>query len=1487
MAKELVERIQAGGIQLWVADGQLRFKAPTGALTTDLRHELLSHKVEVIAYLSGAGDTTAPGFPDIQATPRDATLPLSASQERLWFINRLEPDSIAYNVGRAYRAEGALNIAALKQAVHTVIRRHEVLRTTFAAHDGMPHQIIAADSMIDIPTVDMRGTDSADDVAAAFLAGGLERRYDLSRGPLIRCQAYRTGNARWAFAIDMHHIVTDGWSIGVLNRELSAAYEACVAGFPLRLQALPIQYVDFAVWQRKWIVADVVRSQLQFWEKNLAGIKPFEFPRDHDRPSLPCYDADHVTIAIPKSLLDELKTLCRRNGATINMAFLGVLKILGSRYTGMTDIAVGSLVAARNRLEIENLIGFFVNTLVLRTNLDRDPGFCEVLQRVRRTILDAYDNQDVPFERLVEKLQPERRVNMNPLCQILYSYQNFAEMSLTLTGTRVDRLKISSTTIRFDLEIFVRNAVDGITIDWVYNTALFERDTIEKMADHYLRILTSVVRNPELRMSEISVLSAAEYRLIISEWNRREPASKATDGDYTEVRKPPIGRRQKPQNVWHLFAQQVREFPDRVALTVREQSFSFSQLQRMSGAVAYVLSQNGVAVDASVGIFAERSVELVAGILGTLRGGAGYVPLDPAYPGERLAMMVEDADVRLILTTGNLREQLPATDADIVLLDHHIGCGKTHRLDNRHTRVVQQRAVTVAAQNTAYVIFTSGSTGRPKGVAMPHGALGNLVHWQVSQPAMRTPPRTLQFASYSFDVSFQEMLSTWSAGGTLLMVDEDTRRDPADLLNFIVRCSVEHVFFPFVVLQQLSDALEKTTMSLHGLKTVTTAGDRLQLTQSIQSLFGQHADCRLYNHYGPSESHVVTAFAVTDPDKTTDLLPPIGRPIDNTRIFILDRDLNPVPVGVPGELCIGGMCLARGYVNRPEQTAQRFIPDPFGAEPGARIYRTGDLARYRRDGVIDFLGRIDHQVKIRGYRIEPGEIEVVLCSHPAVSDAVVLVHEYRSDRRLAAYIVLKNRDTCESSDLRQFLKDKVPDYMVPAVIMIMDAFPLTPSGKVDRRNFPAPEVTRSQSDDAFAAPKDSIETRLADLWSEILGVQAIGMDDNFFDLGGHSLLAVRLISAVEREYDITFPLMTFFQEPTVGAMATLVRNTSGEPDSSVGCGEPGQDAEDIAVRWQRGPHARLRSLRIRLRVVGERCSGFLITAAFRICGALVPNHTLKLLVSSLLHLHWVQALFFRGRARTIREFLRPLRGRIDETSFIGDELLRSNWHLWMANGQVSKNVRPDRPPLVTVGDNYLVSAIRDGRGVVVVNVHNQFRVDIEHKLDSYGVGRLDIRGVGRVFRAVGVNVWERPFIKNLNVLRTSAFSQEFLQAGDVLRAGGIVSIMGDVSQGSSEGIDIAVFGRLRNVKSGFAELAIQTNSVVIPAFAERADNNSWIVRFHAPLDAGSEELPDDQRTAALIRQYAAVLEDQWSSYPQAVPFQRMREHVNYPRMPES
>ncbi|MDE3155806.1 MAG: amino acid adenylation domain-containing protein [Acidobacteriota bacterium] len=1043
--------------------------------------------------------------------PRGGTgpAPLSFAQQRLWFLDQLEPGNAVYNVPGVLRLTGALDAAALGRALNRIVARHEVLRVRCAEADGQPSQV-PLDLVLTLAEEDLSSLAPA--VREARIreraAAEADRPFDLARPPYLRATLLRLGPADHLLLFTMHHIVSDQWSLGILAGELAAFYEEETGGTAAALPALDLQYTDYAAWQQEWRTSAAFAQQLAWWRNRLQGLTPLELPADHPRPAEASFRGASRHFTIDAARRAAVERLGQTADATPFMTLLAAFQVLLYRLTRQGDVAIGTPVANRSQAQLQHLIGFFTNTLVMRASVDGHASFRRQLAEVRRTCLDAYANQELPFEALVEALQPRRELNRHPLFDVLFVLQAPLP-SLRMPGVEARFVEQDTTTSKFDLTLTLRESAAGWE-GWVeYRTDLFEAATINGFIDRFARLLDAVVAAPDAAIDDLPLMSADERQRVLAGFN---DTAEAFDGDGL---------------VHGLFERQVERTPDAVALVCGEQRLTYAALNARANRLAHLLQAAGVRPDVPVGICLDRSVETIVSVLAVLKAGGAYLPLDPGYPVDRLAFMLRDAGARLLLVHRATRGLLPP-DPDVRVLD----------LDELAAdlagRPAENPSSPVTRHHLLYFMYTSGSTGRPKGATLSHHALHNLIRWHLA--TLLNGAATLQFAPLSFDASFHEIFAALGSGGALHLIAETERLDLDALAGHLQAARIAKVILPVVVFQQLAAAYRDRPAPFAALREIMVTGEQLLLTPAILDFCRQLPHCRLHNHYGPSEAHVVTSYTYDEPPAALLPPPPIGRPIANTQIYLLDDRLNPVPVGITAELYIGGANLARDYHHRPDLTAERFVPDPFAAAPGARLYRTGDLARWLPDGNIEYLGRRDQQVKIRGFRVEPGEVETLIGEHPDVAQAAVVVREVvPGEKSLVAFIVWAEgrRGTWEA--LRDFVASRLPAYLVPSFFVELPALPLTPSGKIERRSLPAPSARDLRAE--FVEPRTATARWLASVWAELLGVERVGVRDNFFELGGHSLLTTRLVSRVRQSLQIDVPLRLAFEQPTIEGFA--------------------------------------------------------------------------------------------------------------------------------------------------------------------------------------------------------------------------------------------------------------------------------------------------------------------------------------------------------------
>jgi amino acid adenylation domain-containing protein len=1084
---------------------------------------------------SGSLKTSALQTTAVRGVNRKEKLALSYGQERLWFINQFEPENVSYNIPAAVRIQGPLDLESLEKTLREVVRRHESLRTRFISVDGEAQQIIDAIDTVELPVtvIDLSHVSEPERETEARRLTRKEARqsFDLARGPLFRVKALRLAEQDHVLVFTMHHIVSDAWSVGVLVREVSAIYKSFSSGQPSPLPELDIQYADFSAWQRELLSGPVLEEQQQYWKAKLADVEPLMLPTDRARTSIQQQDGATARFAVPIELAEALKTLSRKQGATLYMILLAAFQALLCRYSGQYDIAVGSPIAGRPRTETEPLIGFFLNTLVLRTDLSGQPDSLQLLQRVKETTLEAYANQDVPFEKLVEILLPQRDLSRSPLFQVMFVLLNVPWTTLELGVAKMLPFDVDTGAAQFEISLFLAETASGMEGNVQYNTRLFEASTIARMIGHYSLLLKGMVSRPQTPIHSLEILSPDERHLLLEDFN----ATAASIPDTSVIRR---------------FETQVDRSPDAIAVQFEDDSLSYLDLNRHANQFAWRLKELGVGPEERVGLLVERSLEMVIGLLGVLKAGGAYVPLDPDYPPERLSYMLESSQVKVVLMQKHLRERIPNF------------CGLVLELDGaeERKRIAEEKNgnlnVALLPKHLAYIIYTSGSTGKPKGAMNSHDALLNRLLWMQQEYRLQPQDIVLQKTPFSFDVSVWEFLWPLLEGAKLVIARPGGHQDPGYLSTLVKERQITTLHFvPSMLSVFLDDERSKHCKSV---RRVVCSGEALPQELARRCLAGMPW-AELHNLYGPTEAAIdVTYWKCLAEDTRASV--PIGKPIANIRLYVVDEAMDLVPVGVPGELCLGGVGLARGYWDRGDLTAERFVPDGLSGKTGERLYRTGDLVRWLPDGDVEYLGRLDHQVKIRGFRIELAEIEAALQEQAGVRQAVVIAREDEpGDKRLVAYVVpVQQGDASNNgngsaefriSDLRERLLGKLPEYMVPTVFVQLEMLPLNHNGKIDRKNLPKPDSGVPEQE--YVGPRSSTEETLCQLWQNLLRRERVGVYDNFFKIGGHSLMAAQLSTRMRGTFDVEVQLRQMFESPTVAQLAEVIdqalqtRGTSG------------------------------------------------------------------------------------------------------------------------------------------------------------------------------------------------------------------------------------------------------------------------------------------------------------------------------------------------------
>ncbi len=1065
---------------------------------------------------------------DLVILPQPRTgepFPLSFAQQRLWFLDRLEPGSPMYNIPSVMRIKGQLNIAALEESFNQVIQRHEVLRTTFSEKDRQPVQIISEKLYIPFQQVDLTQL-PADQQEQNFTRMAMEESlqpFNLSEGPLLRITLVKFAPDHFGLILIMHHIISDNWSTGLLVHEIMRLYQAQVNNVPSGLEPLQVQYADFAVWQRKWLKGKTLQKQLEYWRNHLKDIPPLlELPLDFPRPAYQTYNGNFKLFNIPADISEKLRALSRERNVTPFMTLLAAFYVLLHRYSNQDDICIGSPIANRNRKETESLIGFFVNTLVLRARLEDNPEFSAFLEQVKETTLGAYANQDLPFEMLVEELHPERDMSHSPLFQVMFVMNNAPVEKLELPGLEIELVELENKTAKFDL---ILNVTDGdlpFKCKLEYNTDLFSDQTMDRLITHYLQILTEVVAQPEIKIGQINLLSQEERTLLVNQWSQPEQ------------------RYNESKSVVQLFEQQVDQTPNQIALRVGDAALSYVELNAQANQFARYLIKKGLRKGQIVGINADRSPEMITAMLGVLKAGGIYLPLDPDYPLDRLEYMLKDSGAQLLVTKAAFKNQ-PQSDAAKVFLDREWEQVLNESADNLNQPITPN--------DDAYVIYTSGSTGVPKGVEVQHGPLSNHCLDMKDYYGLTPDDNVLQFAALNFDASIEQILPPLLSGATVCMRDNEIW-NARQFAQKIQQYDLTVINPPTAYWNQLVRELAKNPELLpeNRIRLVIVGGD-VFFPDALQ--YWQQTNLKnatLLNAYGPTET-VITASTFQVASDFRGMSIPIGRPRANREFYVIDRYGNPAPVGIPGELLIGGENLAKGYLHREDLTQKRFAANPLDASRG-RAYRTGDRVRFLPDGNLEFLGRVDNQVKIRGFRIELGEIETVLNALEKIKQAAVKAFDLeRGDKALVAYFQTEDGSELPPEEIRKQLQQHLPDYMIPSLFIQMEELPLSPSGKINRNALPRPDFSKVRTSAPFVAPRTESEEKLAQIVRDVLKIERVGVFDNFFELGGHSMMATQVVSRIQEEFGVSLPLRIFFEFPTIDGIATKLAETQLENEN--------------------------------------------------------------------------------------------------------------------------------------------------------------------------------------------------------------------------------------------------------------------------------------------------------------------------------------------------
>jgi len=1125
-------------VHLWLDGDRLRYRAAKDAITTELLADIKSRKVEIIQFLRQATESNNSQLPPIVRIDRNGSLPLSFAQQRLWYLHQFEPNSSSNNVPVVIRFHGNLNISLLEKSLKALVVRHEVLRTRFPELNNQPTLVITDDVDLTLPVIDLREVpeDRRDEEALRLATEEAHRPFDLEQGSILRVLLLQLSDDEYLLVWNMHSIVCDGASADVFYRDLTTIYTAFINGKPSPLTELPIQYVDFAHWQRQWLQGEVLESQLNYWKQKLDGsLSVISLPTDYPRPPIvQTYHGDSKAKILPKHLNDSLNSLSQNLDGTLFMMLLAAFEILLHRYSQQDDILISFASAVRREVETEGVIGFFSNTLIQRVNFDGNLTFRELFKRVREASLEANAYQDLPFEKLVEELRPELSHSRSPLFQIKFALNPPWSNGRGMASVELPALTITSLfdyihqdKIKYDLALVMRERDEGLGMVFDYNAELFDSNTIIRMLGHLENLLEGIVANPDRKISELPLLTIPEQQKILYGWNNNQV---------------PI-----PETCIHqLFEAQVEKTPDAIAIVSKDEHLTYRELNNRANQLAHYLKSQGVGTETLVAICVEKSPQMLVSILGVLKTGGAYIPLVPSYSEERRLYKLRDAQVAVVLTQTNLLPKLWGYDTQMICLDDEWTAIAQHSKNNLSS--------SVSSENLAYIIYTSGSTGEPKGVTISHRSLVNHSLVASKEYALNNQDRVLQFSNIGFDIAIEEIFPTLLNGSTLVLPPPEIYTSITYFLENLEHQAITVIDLPTAFWHELVHGISILQKTLpQNLRLVIVGGEKVSKStyQKWISLVGSFP--RWLNTYGPTETTIIAT--IYDPLKSPQALHPdaevpIGKVISNFQTHILDRNLQPSPIGITGELYIGGVGLSRGYLNRPDLTAQKFIHNPFSNNSEDRLYSTGDEARYLADGNIEFIGRSDFQIKIRGFRIEPIEIETQLEKYPTVTQAVVLCKDSPvSGKFLVAYLSTEQAQIIDIESVREFLLQKLPPYMLPTGFIVLETLPLTPNGKVDRRALLALDIEK-QFDEEVISPRDELEQQLATIWQKLLGIDRVSIHANFFELGGNSLLSVRLVAEIEKIFNYHFPLSSFFQIGTIAEIAKWMREKPSETISA-------------------------------------------------------------------------------------------------------------------------------------------------------------------------------------------------------------------------------------------------------------------------------------------------------------------------------------------------
>jgi len=1118
---EFLSYLRELGIQLWLEEGALKYQAPKGVASTEILAQISKRKSEVILFLKQINNEMLANKEPISSVPRDCgyELPLSFSQQSMWFFDKFTKGNPVFNICNAVQMNGVLHKDKIVKALNELVARYESLRTTFSNIDGKPVQVIQPASCIAFPEIDLRHIlkSELENQLKIFIKEEARHIFDLEKGPLFRFCLFILDENEYVFSMTMHHIISDAWSNAIFVGEFFKLYEGYIKGENLTLPKLQIQYGDYSSWERKRYQEKVPEELLGYWSKQLANPTTLQLPTDYSRPKSKNYEGSFQSITIPLYICDKLKAICRAEGATLFMIILSAFQALLYRYSGQTDIFTGTVVANRNRKEVENLVGYFMNTLVLRTSFEADPTFIEVLRQVKQMTLDAYTYQELPFDKLLEELKPERDVSMTPLFQVMFILQNTQKIELELSGLKMKQIEAESGMAPFDLRLQLTETDEGLKGGFDYNVDLFKPSTVKRISEHLIKILEHVTNMPEEKVSNIPMLTELEQRQILCDFNN-------TDAYYP-----------KEKVIYQFFEEQAQRIPNCTAVTFGDKQLTYKELNEKSNQLARLLCEKGVKHESIVGIMLERSLEMIIGIMAIEKAGGAYLPIDPHYPKDRTNYILEDSGVTLLLSHRKFDFiEVGEKTEKIFLEDENLYIGDCSNLPYK-----------VDPNSIAYVIYTSGSTGKPKGTMIEHHSLINRLNWMQKKYGIDNNDIILQKTPFTFDVSVWEMFWWAMQGAKVYFLEPGAEKDPSKIVKAIEKNNITVMHFvPSMLtafLEYLKDTGEAERISC--LRQVFASGEALTPTQValFKSLLKKNGT-KLANLYGPTEATIDVSYFDCVTEASLDSIP-IGKPIDNTQLYVMDKKMQLQPIGVPGELCIAGVGLARGYLNRPDLTAEKFVENQFS--PDKKLYRTGDLVKWTEDGNIEYLGRLDFQVKIRGLRIELGEIENAILLHPIIKECIVTAWEkQQGDLHLVGYVVCEKENSTDAAELQSFLEKTLPEYMVPRIFMFLDTMPLSSNGKADRKALPKPVLEKKAE---YVAPRNEVESIITEIWKEELGLDNVGINDNFFEMGGHSLLLTRVNSRLNKQFEKEFSLIELFTHSTISSLAKYIAGDSNVP----------------------------------------------------------------------------------------------------------------------------------------------------------------------------------------------------------------------------------------------------------------------------------------------------------------------------------------------------